>query len=103
VLDRDLPHGMSGGPVLQNGRLVGIFSGPDYVASLWPLAFMTYPDKQEVEHSFARNFDSGKIRACDWSEVKGRPERVPCEAALSGSLIEGRSAKQHAVLRSREA
>jgi hypothetical protein len=99
VLDRELAHGFSGGPVLQNGRLVGIFSGPDYVASLWPLTLMTYPDKQDVEHSFTEHFDGDHIRPWDWSEVKGRPERVPCDVALSGSAVESRCTKQHAVLR----
>jgi hypothetical protein len=99
VLDRELPHGFSGGPVMQNGRLVGIFSGPDYVASLWPLGLMTYPDKDDVDRSFAEHFDSGGIRASDWNEVKGRPERMPCEEALSGSGQEHRCRKQHVVLR----
>jgi hypothetical protein len=99
VLDRELPHGLSGGPVLQNGRLVGIFSGPDYVACLWPLALMTYPDKQDVEHAFADHFDRGEIRAWDWSEVKGRPERLPCADALVASAVESRCTKHHAVLR----
>ena len=101
VLDRELPHGFSGGPVMQNGRLVGIFSGPDYVASLWPLGLMTYPDKDDVNRSFAEHFDSVEIRARDWNEVKGRPERVPCEEALSGSGQEHRCRKQHVVLRGR--
>jgi CBS domain-containing protein len=100
LLDRELPHGFSGGPVLQKGRLVGIFSGPDYVASLWPLGLMTYPDTQEVEHSFAEHFDSGEIRARGWRDVKGRMERLPCEEALAGSVLEHRCTKQHAVLRS---
>jgi hypothetical protein len=99
VLDRELPHGFSGGPVVQNDRLIGIFSGPDYVASLWPLALMTYPDKEEVEHAVADHFEGGAISVWDWLEVKGRPERVPCDEALSGSALETRCTKQHAVLR----
>jgi hypothetical protein len=101
VLDRELAHGFSGGPVMQNGRLVGIFSGPDYVACLWPLALMTYPDKQEVDHSFAGHFDRGDIGTWDWGDVKGRPERVACDEALSESVVETRCAKQHAFLRPR--
>lgn len=101
VLDREMPHGMSGGPVLQNGRLVGIFSGPDYVASLWPLGLMTYPDMQEVERSFADHFDNGEIHVWDWSEVKGHIERVPCDEALFESAQERRCMKQHVVLRAR--
>jgi len=99
VLDRELPHGFSGGPVMQNGRLVGIFSGPDFVASLWPLALMTYPNKDEVEHAFAEHFDRGDIGVRDWPEVKGRAERVPCDEALAGSALESRCPKQHGVLR----
>jgi len=38
-LDIELEHGMSGAPVFYDGALVGIFSGPDYVASLWPRRF----------------------------------------------------------------
>lgn len=102
VLDRELPHGFSGGPVFQNERLIGIFSGPDYVVSLWPLALMTYPDKHDVEHSFAGHFNSGEIRAWDWSEVQGRPKRVACEEALSGGLLTHRCPKQHAVLQPRK-
>jgi hypothetical protein len=60
---------------------------------------MTYPDKQEVEHAFADHFDQGSISVWDWPEVKGRPERVLCEEALSRSAVESRCTKQHAVLR----
>jgi hypothetical protein len=98
IIDRELPHGFSGAPVLQNGRLIGIFSGPDYVTSLWPLALMTYPDVNEVEHSFQDLFDNGTINAVDWSEVKGRVVRKPCDEALKGSPVETRCLKQHIVL-----
>jgi hypothetical protein len=98
VLDRELLHGFSGGPVLQSGRLVGIFSGPDYVSSLWPLALMTYPDVNEIEHSFHDLFENGTINAVDWEEVKERVVRTPCDEALAGSAIETRCLKQHVVL-----
>jgi hypothetical protein len=78
-----LPHGMSGGAVLYNGRLVGVFSGPDLVACLWPLALMSYPtskEKNAPEVSFADHFDSRFIDASyDWSEVQTRPKRIPCD------------------------
>jgi hypothetical protein len=62
-----------------------------------------YPDKEEVEHVLADHFDGGEISAWDWPEVKGRPERVPCDEALSESAVESRCTKQHAVLRPRKA
>ncbi len=97
-LDREFEHGFSGGPVLYDGKLVGIFSGPDYVASLWPLALVTYPDVNEIEHAFADLFDSGTINAVDWDEVKGRVVRRPCEEALSGSRVETRCIRQHVMM-----
>jgi hypothetical protein len=97
-LDREFEHGFSGGPVLYDGKLVGIFSGPDYVASLWPLALMTYPDVNDVEHAFAELFDDGTIEALDWDEVKGRVVRKPCQEALAGSHVETRCIRQHVVL-----
>ena len=97
-----LEHGMSGGPVLYNGRLVGIFTGPDLVACLWPLALMVYPDANDVEHSFAGHLDSGLIDASfDWEEVRDRAERVPCEDAVRGTDIEACDRK-HIVLSERQ-
>jgi hypothetical protein len=98
-LDRMFDHGFSGGPVFFDNALVGIFSGPDIVGSLWPLALMTYPDRAKVEHSFADDFDSGLVRARDWDQVKDRVDRWECEEALQGSAVESRCAKKHAVLR----
>jgi hypothetical protein len=99
-LDREFDHGFSGGPVFYENALVGIFSGPDVVASMWPLALMTYPDRGGVHDSFADHFDSGLIRARDWAKVKGRVERLECEDALRGSSVESRCLKKHAVLKS---
>jgi hypothetical protein len=96
--DNDLPHGFSGGAVIYEGRLAGIFSGPDYVASLWPLALMTYPDASEVEHHFSDHFDHEVIRTTDWDEVKGRVDRRPCEEALRESPLQTRCNKRHAIL-----
>jgi hypothetical protein len=99
-LDREFEHGFSGGPVLYDGRLVGIFSGPDYVASLWPLALMTYPDVNDVEHAIAKLLDSGVIQAADWNSVKGCVVRKACEEALADSDVDVRCARQHVVLKS---
>ena len=79
VLDQALPPAMSGGAVLYNGRLAGIFSGPDYVASLWPLSIATYPARDYLRLSFSDHFDQGAIEAVDWTEVKGRIERRGCD------------------------
>ena len=98
-LDREFDHGFSGSPVFYDNALVGIFSGPDVVASLWPLALMTYPDRAGKEHAFADHFDSGLIRVRDWSKVKGQVERWECEDALRRSSTETRCLKKHAVLR----
>lgn len=99
-IDRPLEHGLSGGAVVYDGKLVGIFSGPDYVACLWPLALMTYPDAGEAEQSFADHFDSQLIRAFDWADVKGRVKRWECVEALEGSAVESRCDRKHAVLTS---
>lgn len=99
VLDRELPHGLSGGPVLQNGRLIGIFTGPDYVSSLWPLELMTYPDANDIERSFHDLFESGTIQGIDWDAVNGRVARMPCHEALAGSDVTSRCDKMHVVLK----
>jgi hypothetical protein len=75
VLDVELPPGMSGAAVVHEGRLAGIFTGPDYVSSLWPLALIDYPVTENVTFSFAEHFDTGIIDAVDWDRVKGRVER----------------------------
>jgi hypothetical protein len=79
VLDKSLPPAMSGGAVLHNGRLIGIFTGPDYVSALWPLALIRYPLREDFFISFAEHFDQGVIQAVDWDRVKGRVERRDCE------------------------
>ena len=97
TLDTEFDFGMSGSPVFYDDALVGIFSGTKYVASLWPLALHTYIDSKEdrTERRMADLFDSGHIRARDWSEVKGNVERVPC----SETGIEYPCSKEHVVLR----
>jgi len=100
-LNRDLPHGFSGGSVLYGDRLTGIFSGPDLVACLWPLALHLYPDIDGIDCSFADHFDSGHIVARDWGEVRGRVNRQPCEEALADSSVDARCSRKHVVLRAR--
>ncbi len=97
-LDREMGHGASGAAVVYDDRLVGIFSGPTLVASLWPLAIHMYLDIDEVEQPIADLFENGTINAVDWDEVKGRVERQPCDVALAGSSIESRCEKNHVTL-----
>jgi hypothetical protein len=96
-LDHVLDHGFSGGPVLWNERLVGIFTGPDLVSCLWPLALLDHTEFGGP--CLADAFESGLIRALDWSDVKGRVERVPCEEALAGRDDHHRCTKNHVILR----
>lgn len=113
-IDRELDHGFSGGPVFYHGRLVGLFSGPDYVASLWPLLIHEYPHRDDnpdvdllhggaitpppIMRQFADLFTNGFIRAVDFEAVNGRVRRLPCNEALAGSNIESRCDKSHVVL-----
>lgn len=97
-LHQEYAHGFSGGPVLYNGKLVGIFSGPDLVACLWPLALHTYEDTTGHVFSFEAHFDSKLVDAVDWDEVKGRVRRAPCDEALAGTRVESRCTKQHVVI-----
>jgi hypothetical protein len=99
-IDRQLGHGFSGGAVIFEERLIGIFSGPDLVASLWPLALHTYLDGGEQERSFANLLDTGAIRARDWANVRGQVYREVCDEALAGSHVETRCHKRHVVLAS---
>jgi len=113
-VDRELAHGFSGGPVLYKGKLVGIFSGPDYVSALWPLLLHDYPDRSDnldislndggriakplVMRQFADLFETGAIRALDYPAVAGRIRRVPCVEALASSTIDSRCDKRHITL-----
>lgn len=97
-LDRELPHGFSGGPVFWNDKLVGIFSGPAFVSSLWPLVLLTYPQSDsESDKAFKDHLESGRIHAWDWADVKGRVTRLPCAEAL-GPGDRSVCTKSHAVL-----
>ena len=113
-VDRELAHGFSGGPAFYKGMFVGIFSGPDYVSSLWPLLIHEYPRREDnpdiglfeagtirkplVLRRFSDLFADGTIRAHDLAEVEGRVQRVPCDEALADSNIESRCDKDHVVL-----
>jgi hypothetical protein len=99
LLDRELGHGASGGAVLYDDRLVGIFCGPTMVASLWPLAIHNYLDVDGDERPLAGLLDNDTIHGVDWDEVRGRVQRKTCEDALAGSVVESRCEKQHVVLR----
>jgi hypothetical protein len=81
-LDRSFEHGMSGAAVVYANRLVGIFSGPDYVAGLWPLAVHQHRLLETGAYvNLSGMFDSGEIQVSDWADVKGRVERKPCTDA----------------------
>jgi hypothetical protein len=100
-VENGLARGMSGGAVLYNGRLAGVFSGPDLVACLWPLALMDYPISKEANAphvSFAEHFESDFIDVSyDWREVKGRVRRLPCKEIVAGTEAEP-CEKMHAAL-----
>lgn len=99
-VDKVLAEGFSGSPVLWNDKLVGIFSGPDLVVPLWPLALLAYPPAfQEPDIAFADHLESGLVNAWDWSEVKGGVKRVPCAEALAGFEDPYRCEKMHVVLK----
>jgi len=93
-LDTEFEHGMSGAAVFYDNALVGIFSGPAYVASLWPLAIHSYLDAQRNEHSMSDLFESGAIHVRDWSTVKGRVKRVSCADAG----VDDPCSKEHVIL-----
>jgi trypsin-like peptidase len=82
-VNQSVDHGFSGGPVFHNGRLCGVVSGGSiaeesltYVASLWPICLMEieYPNLGSLNKKEAIGdwFESGRIRAADWPEVKRR-------------------------------
>jgi hypothetical protein len=96
-LNREFEHGFSGGPVLWNDHLVGIFSGPDLVATLWPLVLFSFRD--EPTEQLSQLFDSGVIDAKDWQGVKDRVTRLPCDEALADAPLQSRCTNSHAVLR----
>jgi hypothetical protein len=76
-VDVAVDHSFSGGPVIWNGRLAGLVSaGPSFddaawIASLWPLLTMPYSEGG-VDATLASLFESGKLRADDWPDVRGK-------------------------------
>ena len=80
TVDRDVPHGMSGGPVFWEDRFCGVvsggFCGQTVVASLWPVCLTEFENPRigglNASTSFGSLFDSGQIKAVDWHRVKGK-------------------------------
>jgi hypothetical protein len=80
VIDREVPHGMSGGPVFWDNRFCGIISGglgeQTVAASLWPelLTEFENPNLGELNRkiTFESLFESGELKAIDWKSLKGR-------------------------------
>jgi hypothetical protein len=83
-ISKPVDHGFSGGPVFWNDALVGIvsagssFDNRAWIASLWPLTLLRWPDRAGGEFAVSEMLDSGQIRARDWPEFKGRIEKRPC-------------------------
>jgi hypothetical protein len=79
LVNTEVPHGMSGGPVFCGGRLCGIISGclgnSTYVAALWPLCLTEFhsPNLGTLDRPirYELMFESGQIRTSDWGKVKG--------------------------------
>jgi len=80
VVDHEVPHGMSGGPVFCDNHLCGIISGglggQTIVASLWPVLLTEFenPKVGELNRTitFESLFETGQLKAVDWNLVKGR-------------------------------
>lgn len=80
VVDHEVPHGMSGGPVFHENRLCGIISGElggqTVVATLWPVCLTEFenPKLGELNRkvTFEALFETGQLTAIDWKLVKGR-------------------------------
>ena len=80
VVDREVPHGMSGGPVFHENRLCGIISGglgaQTVVATLWPICLTEFenPKLGELNRkvTFESLFETGQLKAIDWKLVRGR-------------------------------
>lgn len=79
TVDREVPHGMSGGPVFWDGRLCGIVSGGlgthTVIASLWPVCLTEFENPKlgalNSPTTFEALLDTRQIDAVDWNRVKG--------------------------------
>jgi hypothetical protein len=99
VVDYEVPHGMSGGPVYWNGKLCGVVSGGwdghTVVAALWPACLIEFENPKlgslNKKVTFESLFESNQIRADDWHLIKGN---------VSYDVIDGRQVPR---LRSPEA
>jgi hypothetical protein len=80
VVDHDVPHGMSGGPVFWKNKLCGIVSGglgdQTVIAALWPACLIEFetPKLGTLNHKTTVQslFETGQIRAEDWDSVSGK-------------------------------
>jgi hypothetical protein len=78
LVDQEIDHGASGGPVFWNGRLCGLVSGglggQTYVASLWPLCLMEieYPNLGSLNRrdSIANWLRRGLVVSPDWPRIE---------------------------------
>jgi hypothetical protein len=82
--DALIAHGMSGGPVLHDGKVCGVASyaasyegepGPSYIAALWP-ALLTAPVKTSVDPResipLLNMLETGSIRSPGWRSILQR-------------------------------
>ena len=89
IVDVEVPHGMSGGPVFWGDRLCGLVSGGFWgqtvVASLWPVCLTEFENpalgQLNAAITFESLFASNQITAVDWHLVRGR---------ISYKVIDGR-------------
>jgi hypothetical protein len=79
TVDREVPHGMSGGPVFWDNLLYGVVSGglgsETVTASLWPTCLTQFENPKLGELNapitFQSLFETGQVIAVDWPRVKG--------------------------------
>lgn len=79
TVDREVPHGMSGGPVFWEDRLCGVVSGGFWgqtvIASLWPICLTQFENQTLGDLNATITFESlletGQVIAVDWPLVRG--------------------------------
>jgi hypothetical protein len=84
----DFEHGLSGSPVVHDGKICGIVSyatklkeapGSSYAASLWPLLLSEVPATVDPSVRSTPVLDllrNGQIRANEWEAIKARASTV---------------------------
>ena len=95
VVDQEVPHGMSGGPVFWDGKLCGVVSGglgeQTVIAALWPACLIEFenPKLGTLNHkpTVQALFETGQLHAKYWDSVRGN---------VSFEVVDG---KQVALLR----